>query len=75
MKYAVPIILVAVTVGLMVLGLFVTTQAGVPVGGAVEKRDRGAPRQRHPGRLRVFLHHPMEEVEGRIERPVGARRR
>ena len=32
MKYAVPIILVAVTVGLMVLGLFVTTQAGVPVG-------------------------------------------
>ena len=32
MKYAVPIILVAVTVGLMVLGLFTTTQAGVPVG-------------------------------------------
>jgi hypothetical protein len=32
MKYAVPIILVAVTAALMVLGLFVTGQAGVTVG-------------------------------------------
>ncbi|MGC2513161.1 MAG: hypothetical protein WA383_01475 [Terriglobales bacterium] len=32
MKYAIPIILVAVTVALMVLGLYVTGQAGITVG-------------------------------------------
>ncbi|MGA8274647.1 MAG: hypothetical protein WB919_24030 [Candidatus Sulfotelmatobacter sp.] len=32
MKYAVPVILVAVTVALMVLGLFVTAQSGITVG-------------------------------------------